>query len=96
MLKKGFLTFTMLLLTVASGAAFAQTQTCPRPDCPNQGQNCPRQGQNCPNQGQCPRGTGSTAQKGPAATGAGMGRRAAMGNRCGRRMNPPSTQENKK
>lgn len=88
MLRTSLLTMAMLL-TAASAAALAQTQNCPRGNCPNPGQNCPRNGQ-------CARGNGNAAKAGPAATNRGMGRRAGMGNGCGRAMNPPPTQENKK
>jgi hypothetical protein len=85
MFKKSLLTMAMMLLAAGSGA-LAQTQNCPRPDCPNQGQNCPRQGQ-------CPRGSGNAALKGRAAN-RGYGRGAGMGVRCGRPMNAASTPAN--
>ena len=51
---------TALMLLVAGIGAFAQTQPCPRPDCPNPGQSCPRNGEcprraDCPRSGECPR-----------------------------------------
>ena len=44
-----------MLLLLSAGFMFAQNPSCPRPDCPNQGQcqgqtNCPRKG-NGPGQG---------------------------------------------
>lgn len=71
---------TALLWAFTGIGAFAQTQTCPRPDCPNQGQcqragQCPRNGQ-CPQNGQCPRNGG---QRGPG-NGAGMGYRGGNPN----------------
>jgi hypothetical protein len=62
----------VLALIVATGAALAQNQTCPRTDCPKQGQTCPRNGQ-CMRQG--------NAARGPAAMNGGMNRgmrRASM------------------
>ena len=71
-----------LLWALTGIGAMAQTQTCPRPDCPNQGQ-CPRNGQGmrngqgprnpqCPQNGQCPRNGGQS--------GARMGYRGGQGN----------------
>jgi hypothetical protein len=55
-MKRRSLTAAILLL-LSAGFAFSQTQTCPRPDCPNQGI-CQRKGNgngqcngNCPGQG---------------------------------------------
>ena len=61
-MKRRLLT-TALMTVLASGFAFAQNPSCPRPDCPYQGQ-CPRNGNGpaqCPHNGtgdcpnQCPR-----------------------------------------
>lgn len=71
---------TALMLLVGGIGAFAQTQTCPRPDCPNPTQSCPRNGEcprraDCPRSGECPRNGG---QSGP-----GQGNRAGNPNPAG-------------
>jgi hypothetical protein len=65
-MKRRSLTAALLLMLTA-GVAFSQNQTCPRPDCPNQGM-CQRKGNGSGNgqcDGNCPRrGNGSCPRNG--------------------------------
>ncbi len=78
---------SLLLLTAGAGIALAQNQNCPRPNCPNPGQNCAKT--------ECPRG--ANAGKGGQAMNRGARRGAGMANNtCPRAAANTTVQENKR